>query len=402
MNGNADSRNIQEAVPLAMLRRYLLAHGWTLAASAPKPQVELQGVKPAAAAFFRQRAVGQRSVDVYLFANDFELVLPRDRMASDSSRRVESAIETLSRFEGRPSEQVVADVRSIGFDVVRSSIPDEFVYEDTIHLIRATNYIEGVKNLLASTATTELNPTPYFLRLRKEANTFAEQCRFGHTFRGSFGFTIESPIIPNLAPTLPGVEQLPPFERRVMQRLARGIRTVCDAVQAKDTSPVVNSVKVGFSANACEQFADLLEKTASSGMEFGFSLSPEWPSPEEFKTASSFRVGPAHVEFSRAAAKLMRESPISRPERIFGRIIRLQNEADPTDLLDQTSDREVVVQWSSEELGDIQVRVALSPTDYLSAVESHRNGRPVRISGTLERQGRRWVLSAPAGFGAVD
>src|ERR1019366_3045382 len=147
-------------------------------------------------------------VEVYVLSgaglNDIELLLPRDRSASDSQRRLEGAILTLSQVEGRDPEQVLADVRSVGFDVVRSRIPDELVSDDTIQLVSANNYIGGVKNLLAATATTELRPEPYFLRILKDANAYAEQCRFGHTFRGSFGFTIESPVNPNLEPALPG------------------------------------------------------------------------------------------------------------------------------------------------------------------------------------------------------
>jgi hypothetical protein len=65
----------------------------------------------------------------------------------------------------------------------------------------AANYIAGVKTLLAATATTEMHPLPHFLRVRKEATDYAETCQFAHTFRGSFGFTIESPVCPNVAPT---------------------------------------------------------------------------------------------------------------------------------------------------------------------------------------------------------
>lgn len=89
---------------------------------------------------------------------------------------------------------------------------------------------------------------------------------------------------------------------------------------------------------------------------------------------------------------------MQRPEDLFGRIVRLQTEADPSDLITAAEDREVVIQYSAEDLGDIQVRVSLSPADYLIAIEAHRNGRPVRISGTLERRGRLWVLSNPTGI----
>lgn len=389
--------DIHEAVPLGMLRRYLSAQGWRAVPTAVPSRMEGSGLKSAELpAFFKQRGGGQQNVDVYVFSDkgleDIELVLPRDRSASDFVRRLEGVIETLSQLEGREPELIIADVRALGFDVVRSRIPEELVKDDTIRLVMATNYITGTKTLLASAATTEMRPEPYFLRIRKEATAYAEQCRFGHTFRGSFGFMIESPVSPNDSLTLPGVEQVPPFERRVIQRFAKGIRVLRDAVQLKDPRHVVKNVESGFNANVCESFAELVESTARSGMTFTFAFSPEWVVADDFKASRDYFVGPAHIEISREAAKLMRDQPFSRPEQVFGRIIRLQNEADPTDLFNQTVEREIVIQWSSEDLGDVQVKVPLTPTDYLLAVEAHRNGRPVKISGILERQGRRWVL----------
>ena len=71
------------------------------------------------------------------------------------------------------------------------------VFDDTILLEVATGYITGIRSQLAATATTEIQPDPFFLRVKKEATQYADACRFGHTFRGSFGFTVESPIVPN-------------------------------------------------------------------------------------------------------------------------------------------------------------------------------------------------------------
>jgi hypothetical protein len=46
----------------------------------------------------------------------------------------------------------------------------------------------------------------------------------------------------------------------VIQRLARGVQAVCKAVENDDEKWLVDDVKLGFSANACEQFANLIEK----------------------------------------------------------------------------------------------------------------------------------------------
>ena len=385
-------------VPLGLLRRYLTFHGWRQSEhSAVTGGARFEG-RPGADTFFRGRSSGQRNVDLYVLSEpglaDIELVVPQTLGTSEAARRLEGAIETLSKMQGRDRIQIIADVRSIGFDVVKSRIPDELVYEDTIHLDQAVNYTAGVKRLLAASATTEIAPDVYFLRLKKEATLYAEQCRFGHTFKGSFGFNIESPVAPNTQPVIPGMEQTPPFERRVIRRLAQGISTVQRAVTAEDPSIVVSGFQDGFSANMCEEFATLIEQTAPTGMGFAFAFSPEWPAPE----VGELWVSPQHIEMSRIAARTMREQPTSMPLEVSGRIIRLQNEADPTDLFDETHDREIVVHWNSDEFGELNVKMFLAPNDYLAAVEAHLHGRQIRVKGKLERRGRSWVLVDPTDF----
>jgi hypothetical protein len=260
------------------------------------------------------------------------------------------------------------------------------------------NYSAGVKTLLAATATTEIDPVPHFLRVRKEALEYADACQFAHTFRGSFGFTIESPVSPNIAPTFLDIPQDAPFERRVISRFARGVDDICEAVRRDNVDVILTDFDRGFGANALDQFADLVESTARTGMTFSFSFSPEWPVPDDLARVRELRVGPQHIDVTREAAKSLRTQPVAREEQLFGRIVRLQTEADPTDLETPIGDREVAIQWSHEDLGDIQVRALLNPADYLTAIEAHRNGRPVRVSGTLEKRGRRWVLSNPTGL----
>jgi len=298
----------------------------------------------------------------------------------EALRRLEGAINTLSQVEGKDRNEIASDIRSIGFDVVRSRVPDELVFEDTIHLDQAVSYTANIKKLLAASATTEITPDLYFFRVKKEASQYAENCRFGHTFKGSFGFTIESPVTPNVEPVFPGMEQMPPFARRVIQRLARGIKVIQEAVETQDPAVAVRGFQTGFSANMCEEFANLVQYTAPSGMGFGFLLSPEWPAPQ----LGELWVGPQHVEMSQVAAKSMREQAPMQPLEIYGRIIRLQNEADPQDLLDQTHEREIVICWKSDEFGDTSVRLSLGPADHLAAVEAHLRGRTAHATGRLE------------------
>jgi hypothetical protein len=254
-----------------------------------------------------------------------------------------------------------------------------------------------MRSLLAVAATTEAKPIPYYSRLLKSSVEFAESCRFGHTYRGSFGFVVESPLPESTSlPLLPNSAPVP-FERRIVQRLARGMETVAAARSQKQTTPITSAVTVGFGANGCEVLADLIESVSPTGLNFSFDLSPEWDSARDMDTAS-FSLDAGDAEICRSAARELRRSDAEVPVHISGRVIRLQNHTDPTDLSASTGEHEVSVVWASEDFGDIIVRIHLNPADYLAAVGAHGAGRPIWISGNLRKSGRQWVLSQPQSF----
>jgi hypothetical protein len=184
-----------------------------------------------------------------------------------------------------------------------------------------------------------------------------------------------------------------------MQRLTRGLKAVSAAVLSDSTAPITNSIETGFSANVCEQLASLVEEATPTDITFDFSFSPEWKGDESTPVPTEhFIVARQHIEVVRAAAKELRARDQSWQETVVGRVTRLATDADPSDLTDLMGEREIAILWSSESFGDISVRASLSPPDYLLAVDAHAAGRPVEVSGTLERRGRRWVLLNPTDF----
>jgi hypothetical protein len=394
-----DMQKIPEMVPLGLLRRYLAAHGWKLQSSPQSPPAR-RSIPSGMRALFQNRAAGKRNVDVYVLpdsdAPSVELLVPQENTAHDFERRLQGAILALSQVEERSPEQIIAAVRAIGFDVVQSRIPSDMVIDDTIHLENARSYINGMKDLLAATATTEKHPLPFFGRVTKDAAEYSERCRFGHTYRGSFGFTIESPVAADQKDNLFGEQSAPPFERRVIERLATGIQQVCDAARTENTESLKQAFRTGFSANGYERFATLVRNTAYSGMAFTFAFSPEWPVPPRLNQVAEFIVGPRHVEIARAAADALRGDPIEIPLQVSGPVVRLQNEADPSDLTPATEEGEISVLYDSPDYGEIHLRITLSPPEYLKAVEAHRQGRPITLSGTLAHKGRYWYLLNPS------
>lgn len=369
-------------VRLESVRRYLSATGWR--------QLKQKAGVSSAVPYEMYRSESLASAKT-------QLILPFSEAAADWTWRVRDAIQTLSETETRSTAEIVHSIQRVGYDIVRSAIPSEQVKDDTVQLTAAAEFVANMRSLLAAAATTEKRPLPYFGRLLKDSVQFADACRFGHTYRGSFGFVVESPLPdPEPLPLLPENPTIP-FERRVIQRLARGIGAVVGATDAQDTKMITSSVATGLSANGCEQLADLIETVNPSGLKISFDLSPAWNTAREMNLAT-FNVNARHAEVCRSAARELRRDDTIRPVRVAGRVIRLQNQTDPTDLSSKTGEHEILVLWGSKDLGDILVRVNLSPTDYLLAVTAHGAGRPVWVSGSLAKSGRQWFLSQPYDF----
>lgn len=323
-----------------------------------------------------------------------EIPLPTSRDFDGAERLISDALRTLSQLADRDAGDLTDDINSLGFDRIRSIIPDEQVRADSIDLNVATSFIINARRLVTATATTELVPSTFFGRTTKDAISYTDRCRFGHTFRGSFGFTIESPVTPNDEPSFPGIAQAPPFERRVIQRLVRGLHDVQKAEATANPGIIAENYERGFNANMCEALVDLITGTTDR-LAIEVAWSPEWRPSSDVPSAPVFHIKPVTIEIVKDAASSLRRAETARELVILGKVIRLKSEHNPADLLDLTSPREIVVQWMSDEFGPLNVRVNLSPTDYIAALEAHRTGNMISVTGMLERINRTWILSSP-------
>lgn len=373
----ANDRTEAHVTSLEAIRRYLQLHRWTES-----------GTKSDAVSLFTLIVDGTR----------LELPLPIRHDFDGAKRFIADALRTLSQLDNRDVFEIIEDINSIGFDRVRSIIPDALVRSETIDLNIATNFVIGARRLVTATATNELTPSPFYGRATKEAQAYTDRCRFGHTFRGSFGFTIESPLVQNDEPAFPGVTQTPPFERRVVQRIVRGLHDVRQAEASDNPGVIAEHYQTGFNANMCEAFADLIAGTTDQ-LRIEVAWSPEWTPTPDVQPDPIFQIRPSTLEIVREAATSLRKAETAKERSIVGPITRLKSEHNPADLLDISSPREIVVQWNSSEFGVLNVRTTLSPADYLTALEAHKSGRMIAITGMLERINRTWILSFPRDVG---
>lgn len=322
--------------------------------------------------------------------------------ATEEIQREEAyfAIRTISDYYAEKAEVVERKILSYLTDRISGRIPDEYVRNDTIEFKVASEYMSQMKAFLSSSASTEISGKQHFERTLKEASEYAERCRFGHTFRGSFGFVVASPVEPNESPNLDIVDEAAPLGRRVVERIARGLETVQNASK-NDDPEMISGVDSGFSSNMCDALANLVEETQVSRIAFGIEFSREWKraaSTEEVK----FEVAQSNVELLRAAAKSMRIEEDPEPQTVFGRIRRVSTDGNPSNLDGDSAKREVEINWVNQDDKLVHVKLSVSPDEYLRAVEAHKAGQPVSAAGLLTTKGKTRLLTEIRDFKLLE
>jgi hypothetical protein len=277
-------------------------------------------------------------------------------------------------------------------------------HEDSLPLAIAAETISGLKEFMGYAAYTQSDPQPFFDKAGGEAAAFTKHCRFGHTFTGSFGLTVECPVlvVPELA--MPGdqpiVPLIVPFERQVFDRIAIGLSTLRISVEKNSLEPMMEGYKAGFSANMCHTLAEIFQQAGGRRIEYDISWSPELKSPVEQNWEPFLFEGRAY-EFVLAAATELEKVEKIPDSVIEGPIIVLKSDTPPG--LDEQFKFEHVITmfWERAKEQTVQIRVPLSPQQYIEACDAHKEGRKIRIHGIPEKSGKFWTLSKPHDFAVI-
>jgi hypothetical protein len=303
----------------------------------------------------------------------------------------------VAEHEGASLERILDRVQRWDRDILRARMFLIRGSEESLPFDVAAETISGLRDFMGYAAYTELAPQPFFDKAGSVSSQFTKHCRFGHTFRGSFGVTVECPV--SVTPVLPmeGIEPIVPFERKVIERVASGLATLRSAIDRDTLDPLVAGYKKGFSANMCRALAEVYQKAEGRRIEYDLSWSPELSSPLETEWKPFVFEGRAY-EFTRAAAGELEKVEQVPDSVIEGRVIALKSDTPPG--LDQQEEFEHVITmyWEREKDQHVRIRVPLSPQQYMQACDAHKEGRSIRIYGVPEKAGKFWTLTKPHDF----
>ncbi len=323
-----------------------------------------------------------------------DVVLPRTLRYVDAFDRLADAVNLLSEIDGVEPLDVVRRIKAVEKDVLNNRVPEKYTSGASISLQLATRALQGLRDLLGFAACSEQEPRPYFAKATAVARRHAERCRFGHTFHGSFGLAVESPVIPVKEPSLPETAPAAPFERRVMERVLRGFVAARESILNGDVTPLASGYATGFNANMCDAVLTMAKDGPPVGFEFSVAWSPSLKPPPDVRDVGRVSIDPLSFQYFEAAARQMRAVEQTSNVRVAGLIVQLSSKDVPSSEF-AVSERLIAIRWAAR---GYRVQVPLSAAEYQRACDAHRDGRTVSTAGTIEKRGKYWFLTAAHDF----
>jgi len=335
-------------------------------------------------------------------SNSIELFLPIQNPNGDNRSQIADAIKLLAAAQDLEPLDVAKEIRAIDRDILLERIPTENLNDSTISMKMADVAVGSLYKLILSSARSEVSPSPFLTRTIKPPQEIMERCRFGHTFKGSFGFSVEMPIPPK-PPQMPNQVFETPIERKIMQRIVRGIKSTNEAVAGSDPNILVEKYTEGFNADMLSAISTFRRTFPDVNPLYTMRWTKRWAVEKDVRNATEMKIANSDSEMKdsikviQAAIKTLKHSEASSETTITGNIELAQRKVDIEKVLgnedeDTGIDRIVVIDGKLSSGAQVRVRALLTKPDFIRACDALKKERAITIKGKIARDGNRVTL----------
>ena len=312
--------------------------------------------------------------------------LPKSDTYNNYLRSTNDVINMFSHLKNTSKYSIYGDILNTSKDIMRLRIINPGKFKYSIPLDVAATNINAIKNLYIYSASSEVKNLPHFEKPMNEGLNHVNNCQFGHTFEGSFGFTIDTPIINE--DLLFEELKIAPFERKVSERLIIGLNSVKEARKKCDPQYIVKNYKKGLNARMCESLIELSNKS-STAINFNIIWGKAIKPCNEIENISNIRLDSIDFELLIDACKeLKKVEPYE--DIIIGKVVTLHSNEDPN--CNDDFPRIITMKHEVDHhLTDIKLN--LNKENYLLAYRAHGSGKRVIVKGKLFRTGNSWKMN---------
>ena len=322
---------------------------------------------------------------------EFEVGLPLTKTLRDYARRMAELVATLERVEERSQLEIAADLENSGFDVIRLRLATSDTNDGSLAIEQAVEMVSRSRDLLLSAACSAVTPKLYYpARKPAAASDYIKKVRLGQTERGSFVFTILSPVAPRLMTLFEEeVSAGDPFERRVTSMLVSAVQAVNEAtltaVATQKLEAFEAAVDRGVSANLCDALSGIgsgVSGTRNVDLTFSWALTRQTA-----RSVDILRISNESIPVIEEAARIMKAKAPREEFELSGVVTKLHRE-DP-------QDKGQVTVLGLVDGEPRKVSLEVSGADYKVAIWAHDEYKPLRAYGVLVKDGKSYKLKNP-------
>ena len=336
---------------------------------------------------------GRKSVS----GRPFEIALPKLIEEDDYRVYVQQALKILSSLTSTDADVLAKNIMRYASDLCDVRVRGE-ADATSVPLDLAFKDIQRLRNIVRFGACSERNAMTYFSQALSIADKMLRHYQFGHTISGSFSYSVESPVEEaDRFHSKPKQLELPlilPLQRRVMERIARGLIATEKSAKLQSAQPLIEGYGGGFNANMCDALLEM-GNSRNEPLVFNITWSKKLEASDGVKRIAMIRFDQEHFRYLEiASTKLKTHTP--ELKAIKGVVVGLSSPDDPRS--DDVKERFIILKWDRGRGRPRQVHVSLEKEDYITAHEAHLEWRTISVIGDLQKKGSIWQLADPQDF----
>lgn len=325
--------------------------------------------------FERNNFVDYYPSKAFKFAGAYKVSLPKNEQAIDIDKYLYNIISILSELYKIPKEDLeyifLSNVTILSF-----GINDENTKEGLISFNRFRLFADKLKQLLLDTATFVLNNNSFNYKIPKEADDYLRLCKFMPSKKGSYITKIQLPS-ENKIMERNIINQYDILADDVNIRLYNVLEFINRNIFIKDNMENIDKLlknnKELINYNVIKDIEEMYEQTQLSNVNISF-LAVNY-------TKKIFNKEVNDVDKTNLS-NVVKEIQIQLEENINvevrGKIIQLHSE-------DPSGDKNVIHIHGIYDFNLVTVIVKLDNDKYLKAIEAHKSGNSVSVSGLAKR-----------------
>lgn len=333
-----------------------------------------------------------------------EIVLPESDNLVASPTYKATALSLLSDLREEDPELLAKSIDDYESDhfYVRNILTAD---SDSIELDVAAKQLQDLKNLVQQATDMEIRNVPYDISGRTSDAAFQiNHYRFGHTFRGSFGFTLKAPLLTESEKALQRPfdavmpERKSPMSRRVLERIAIGLTLANQSADAGSSDFLVDNYQTGFNANMCSSLVSV-SGDEQRPVEYRIFWSPVLPTRLEVRDFHPVLIDEDKLVYLKNAGSKLKD--LEKPKSVQARgYVKEMNTTD--DPLGNIANRTIQLRWLNPIRGKGPTTLTLNVD-----AESYQLAHAANIDWTKIMlvegdakfvRGKGWFLENPRNF----